>query len=245
MEYRYLWRPRTIEHTPSFIVTFALILTAVIALLNNVLHLTPAKVREHVVTTGVALAGLGGLIWLLTEHTHLLSASPRTMIVMMLTLAAGAIVIGVLRYKPTLAGFLHDSRIAAMNAREFVVHTALRIPAVSALAEEVLFRGVVWALLASIGGTWFALVGSSVAFGLWHVVVSGHQARRMETPMARWIAGSVAATFAAGVAFGLLRLITGGVWAPAAAHATINIVGSIGARVAARSTMRGGLATAS
>ena len=215
--------------------TVAFVLTAAIALLNNVLHLTPAKVREHVVTAGVALAGLVGLVWLVEHHTHLLSGSPRTLIVAIATAGIGAIVTAALRYRPQLAGFFHDSRIAAMNAREFVAHTVLRIPVVSALAEEVLFRGVVWALLASIGGTPFALIGSSVAFGLWHVVVSAHQAKRLDTPMARWIAGSVVATFAAGMGFGLIRLLTGSVWAPAVVHATINLVGSIGARVASRS----------
>jgi uncharacterized protein len=222
----------------------ALVITAVIALLNNVLHLTPAKVREHVVTSGVAIAGLVGLIWIVEHHVHVLFGSPKTIIVGGSIILAGIAVGTALRIKPRLARFFHDSRIAAMNAREFVLHTVLRIPAVSALAEEVLFRGVVWVLLASIGGTTFALVGPSVAFAMWHVVVSAHQAHRLETPAARWIAGSVAATFGAGLAFGMLRLVTGGVWAPVILHATINVVGSVGARVAGRTVYERGFASA-
>jgi membrane protease YdiL (CAAX protease family) len=211
----------------------ALAFAVLISAWNNILHLVPGRLREACATTGVGAAGASGLAWLLVHHPNVLSRSAVTLLVIGLAAAAGMLAIGLLRRWPRWTSVLEDSRIAAMSAREFVLHTVLRIPAVSALAEEILFRGVVWALLVAVGGAPVALIGTSAAFALWHVVVSAHQARRRGTPLARWVAGSLAATFAAGIGFGLLRLVTQSVWAPAAVHATINIVASVAARLAA------------
>ena len=69
----------------------------------------------------------------------------------------------------------------------------------------------------------------ALAFGLWHTGPSIAALRRLEEPPARLAAAAaktVAATALAGIGFGALRVLSGGLAAPIGAHLGINLVGS-------------------
>ena len=78
-----------------------------------------------------------------------------------------------------------------------------------AVSEEVALRGALYSVLARRGGTGAAIVVSSVAFALMHVPLYGWQAAPLD--------------LAAGLVLGGLRFLTGGVLAPAVAHAVTDI----------------------
>ncbi len=94
----------------------------------------------------------------------------------------------------------------------------LDVPLGTVLLEELAFRGVVLALLVRELGTPWAVVVSSVLFGLWHIL--GAWDTRSGIP------GTVAATTGAGIAFAVLRVGTGSLLPPAALHWALNGLGT-------------------
>jgi membrane protease YdiL (CAAX protease family) len=204
-------------------------LVAAVAGWNNALHLTPARWRDAVVSAGVAVAGVAGAVWLfsaLDPHGGLAAA-------WIWTATAAGISVSVVtlahHWKP-LAKAVSDRRIGEMSNGAFIAHTILRIPLLTAFTEEILFRGVIWALLQAVGGWQLAWVGSSVAFALGHVVVAMQQARREGYPTVRWIITTLVMMMTAGVLLGWLRMQTGGVWASVGVHASVNAIFALGAR---------------
>lgn len=96
----------------------------------------------------------------------------------------------------------------------------VRIPLGTALAEEVLFRGVLFGAWTTVRSTGVAVLVTSAAFGLWHigptVVTLGE-----DVTVAK-VAGAVAFTFVLGVILARGRVRTGGIWGPAIAHTAAN-----------------------
>ena len=114
----------------------------------------------------------------------------------------------------------------------------MRVPLGTALLEEIAFRGVLFALVAS-AGTPAAAMASSVAFGLWHIMPSLNMlaANRPDAPRRTQItfaAGTVMVTTLAGLGFVLLRVETGNLGAPLALHATLNSLATLAASRAGR-----------
>ena len=118
----------------------------------------------------------------------------------------------------------------------------VRIPLETALAEEVIFRGVLLGLGLRSRSRIGAVVSSSIWFGLWHVYptlgslgrgggggVVGDQPHHVGGATA----GVVAATAGAGVLFAVLRLRSGSVAAPVIAHAALNMAAFAGVRLTA------------
>lgn len=109
------------------------------------------------------------------------------------------------------------------------------IPVGTVLLEEVAFRGVLWGLLRSARGTAVATIGSSVLFGLWHVLPSlslssdnvaigdtvgkGHSGEMIS------VLGTVAFTGLSGVIFCELRRRSGSLLASAGLHWATNALG--------------------
>jgi len=77
----------------------------------------------------------------------------------------------------------------------------------SAAIEELLFRGVILRLLAEWSGTWIALGGSAVLFGVVHAF----------NPGATWFS-TLAIALEAGVLLGAAFIVTRSLWAPIALH---------------------------
>lgn len=196
---------------------------------NNLLHLFPARWRDHAVHAGVAVAGTVGSIWLFTRF-DVARGLDMAWVWTLLAVAIATAVVGVAHVSPPVGRMLCDRRICEMSTAGFFTHTFLRIPLLTAVAEEVLFRGVVWYLFARLGDSTTAWIGSSIAFALAHVVVALQQARREGYPLVRWIASTLASTGVAGLILGALRLLTGGIWASVGVHAAVNMILAFGAR---------------
>lgn len=140
---------------------------------------------------------------------------------------------------PTAREAFVDDR-GRVDARELAWRVLFRVPAGTALLEEVAFRGALPGLLEARRG-WThrrAVVVSSALFGVWHVLpslrfgdantaVSHRLGARSGTATA--VLGSVAATFAAGLVFSWLRDRSGSVVAPIVTHAALNGAGHVAA----------------
>ena len=131
---------------------------------------------------------------------------------------------------------LRDVRLARLSAGELWFWVLVRIPLATALFEEVAFRGV---LLGMLGESPGGVALSSVVFGLWHVGPAWVRSAA-NRPDGNWtarfpeIAGTIAATTAAGVLLALLRLHTGSVVAPVLVHLSVNVAATLAGRRASR-----------
>jgi membrane protease YdiL (CAAX protease family) len=116
------------------------------------------------------------------------------------------------------------------------------IPLGTVVAEELAFRGVLWAMLARRHGEWVATAVSSVLFGLWHVLpaLGGGAANELATGAlgggtagtAARVAGTVLLTTAGGVVFCWLRVRSGSLLAPVLLHWALNACGVLAVQLA-------------
>jgi membrane protease YdiL (CAAX protease family) len=134
-----------------------------------------------------------------------------------------------------------DRRVANLRGPELAFYVLVRIPIGTAVTEEVLFRGVLFAVwrsdvgLSSFGAALFA----SLAFGLWHVSptiigirINDPQASRHKLWAA--VAGAVLLTTVAGLGLTWWRLRTGGLVAPIVLHGGINSMSALAGVMAGR-----------
>jgi hypothetical protein len=137
---------------------------------------------------------------------------------------------------PRTRRLLTDEKITGTTPTEAVFETLVRIPLETALAEEMIFRGVLLALGLRSRSRGWAVVTSSTLFGLWHVVPTLAALRRgaNHRPYARATASTaalVATTALAGAGLAALRLRARSVVAPSIAHAALNMVAFAGIRI--------------
>lgn len=137
-------------------------------------------------------------------------------------------------------GVIADERVGGMRGGGLAWYVLVRIPIGTALVEETVFRGVLFAAWRVAGASdVVAAICASVAFGLWHIQPTVI-ALRMNTPLASRnnvraaVIGAVLLTTVAGVGLTSLRLWSGGLVAPIVLHAGINSVGALAAVAAAR-----------
>jgi membrane protease YdiL (CAAX protease family) len=91
----------------------------------------------------------------------------------------------------------------------------------SAIFEEVAFRGLLHAKLLRLMGAGPALLVNSGIFAAWHLVITWYNLRRSNLPRALFpllYCGALAALFAGGLLFGLLRQATGHLAGSIVAH---------------------------
>jgi membrane protease YdiL (CAAX protease family) len=145
---------------------------------------------------------------------------------------------------PRSRGLLHDARVEGLPPRVFAFQAGVRIPFETALAEEVLFRGVFDAWLRRDGASpvYATLVGAAV-FGLWHIppglasldrTAAGARVGATTAGRATAVLGTVASTAVAGIGFTIVRRRGHSVVASAIVHAAVNATGLAGAWLAAR-----------
>jgi membrane protease YdiL (CAAX protease family) len=154
------------------------------------------------------------------------------------TLVAAATGAGLL-FRPTRR-FYMDDRVIRHTHVEAAYQALIRIPFGTALAEEIIFRGAIHALLRRRFPAPVAVLTGSALFGLWHIIPT---LDRMETnpltkdtgPAHRTMstASVVALTSAFGLGFAFLRARSRSIVAPAMAHAAANSVGLAGGWAAA------------
>ncbi len=137
-------------------------------------------------------------------------------------------------FKRTRAAF-HDERMAELTGGRLAFQALLEVPLGTVLLEEIAFRAVLFSMLARRYGVVWAIVISSVLFGLWHVLpsIGTHE----QNPALGSMVGegrrgnllavglSVLTTTLAGVLFAGLRLISGSVIAPMGLHWATNGLG--------------------
>ncbi len=119
---------------------------------------------------------------------------------------------------PATRGWFDDDRVA-VSAPSMLWTVLVVIPIGTVVAEELVFRGVIFGLLSQRLRSTAVLGTSAVLFGLWHLapaITDGDQ----------WISlvGLVAGTTIAGLGFGWLRLTSSSLIAPIAAHLATNSV---------------------
>jgi uncharacterized protein len=156
-----------------------------------------------------------------------------------------AIVVGV--GLPVTRELFVDDRIVDATHREALFDVLVRIPLATAVAEELLFRGALFGLSARDRSLVAAGVGTSIAFGLWHVAPSlhAHDANTSHAELASRVGGApasvavtVAVTAGAGAVLAALRVRSKSVVAPIVAHAALNTVAFLAARWAGRRSVR-------
>ncbi|HVF53608.1 MAG TPA: CPBP family intramembrane glutamic endopeptidase [Actinomycetota bacterium] len=223
----------------------ALALSSLIVAYNNLVNRWgpfhgPAYVPLNVIFTGsivlLATARLGLSRTDLGLHGGLVDAG------IALTATAlfgvGALALARSRHAHRIA----DKRVTGLRRAQLAYYVLARIPIGTAVAEEVLFRGVLFAVWRDAGVSPLgAALCASFAFGLWHVSptilgvrINDPDPSTHKLQMA--VAGAVLATAIAGLALTWVRLRSGGLLAPVMLHGGINSVSALAAVVASRRT---------
>jgi membrane protease YdiL (CAAX protease family) len=145
-----------------------------------------------------------------------------------------AISVAVLRSAPVIIGRpISYEPLLDVTGDQLARHIALFLPLGAVLPEEVAFRGTILGALVRRGGARFAAVGSAVAFALWHATVGlvtvGETTLGPPSPLFVPAFGAVLVVlFVGGAIMAVLRLVTGALSAPIAAHWAFNAVILVG-----------------
>lgn len=189
-------------------------------------------------TAGAALVVVAGSIFGF-DRIGLGSVEPGVVVFWTLVTAVLVSIVGLImltskKLRPSLA----DPRLASMSPREALVQIFVRIPVMTALIEEAVFRGVLHSALMALYPPSVALwVGASL-FGVWHIGPGLHQAESADAGTAAGLIHTivtVVVTTVAGAGLVWLRMETGSIWAGVAVHATLNMTMALFARRAGRS----------
>lgn len=137
-------------------------------------------------------------------------------------------------FKRTRTAF-HDESIGVLSGGRMMFQALVEVPFGTVLLEEIAFRAVLFSMLARRYGLVWAIVVSSILFGLWHILpsIGTHE----QNPALGSVVGqgrrgnilavalSVLTTSLAGVLFVALRIIPGSVLAPMGFHWATNGLG--------------------
>lgn len=215
------------------ILTAAVVVLAAVAW-HNGRHLVPQPWQDRA-ATAATVVGAGVASWWLFRRIDPLQGIEAAWAWTLAAVVPAGLVAVVARLSRRVGTVVSDRRMAQMSRGRFAAHVGIRIPVLTAFAEEVVHRGVVWWALEGVGGTTLALWGSTAAFALGHVVVAHGQAvreGREGTATWTWVATTMVATGIAGLFLGWLRLRTGGIWAGVGVHAAVNMLLALGGRFA-------------
>lgn len=217
------------------ILTAAVVVLAAVAW-HNGRHLVPQPWQDRAATVATVVGAVLASWWLFRQ-IDLLEGIESVWAWTLAAVVPAGIVALLARLSRRVGTVVWDRRMAQMSRGTFAAHVGIRIPVLTAFAEEVVHRGVVWWALEGVGGTTLALWGSTATFALGHLVVARDQAVREGREGAAtwtWVATTVVATGLAGLFLGWLRLRTGGIWAGVGVHAAVNMVLAFGGRFARR-----------
>ncbi len=228
-----LWRPSLWRSTPESPQPAGIHLVAIAALVlyanvivNEVLD-PPWYVPFNLGLLGIALllARGGGATW--TSMGMRADRVRRGIVV------GGVIAVAIIAFfvvavaVPWTRDAFEDQRIIEGSIGLSLYHALFRVPLGTALYEEVLFRGIIFGMLARRASTLSAAVWSSLLFGIWHILPA---IDAIETnPIGDALGGSwepvvaaVVSTFIAGLGFVWLRLYAGSIVAPILVHIASN-----------------------
>lgn len=217
------------RHAAVRLVTFGGVLAVGLVVLG-MLALVVAPGSDAVGATSELLSAVGAyavVVGVLERRRHPLELLPRRWPGLPAGLALGAVlcavVVGVVA---ALGGYVVD----AVDWSRPGVGSVWTLGVVAGVAEEIIFRGVVFRLLEPALGTWGALALSAVVFGGMHLA----------NPRATW-AGAAAIAVEAGLGLGLLYALTRSLWVVIGVHAAWNVVQGVvfGIAVSGTPTVRG------
>ena len=136
---------------------------------------------------------------------------------------------------PTTRRFFRDERIVSANLKDAAYELLVRMPLVTAVGEELMFRAAFEGLLSRRHSATSAALLSAVAFALWHVlptldrvhsnpgVAETHQGSMARQALV--VAAVLGATGIASLGLSLVQRRTGSVVAPIILHYAINASG--------------------
>lgn len=223
-------------HTTLFVV-----LALVISVLVVVNLLTNLWAKQHYLLISlwasgvmIAVAWLAGISW--SDIGLSLSPAAQTKGLIWSAIVLAIVVVGyaVAAALPITRKGFADARTAQMGVGRFLYHAFLRIPVGTALMEEIAFRGVLLAAMIGVWGVPWGIAGSSLLFGVWHVLpaldfhASSSTTDRMgnsRKAQLLTVVGQVIGTGAAGVVFALLVVGSGSLLPAIALHASLNALG--------------------
>jgi uncharacterized protein len=220
------------------VTTFVVSVAIFLALFNNLTNWRPLPGWTYVplnVCVAVALVALSrvqGLAWEeLGFAREGLWPGLRTGGVVVAVIAAGLALALVL---PGAERLLADRRVAGLGGAGLVYTALLRIPLGTAVLEEIAFRGVLYGAWLRVASPTQAAVGSSVVFGLWHIVPMLELLRTNSLgggalKTSALVALGVVGTTAAGLIFVAMRVWTTGLVAPLLVHAATNSLATVAA----------------
>jgi membrane protease YdiL (CAAX protease family) len=138
---------------------------------------------------------------------------------------------------PFTRKFFLDERAGDQSGLELMRNALVVVPFGTVLLEEVAFRGTLFGMVAERDGTTTAVVVSSIAFGLWHILPSlvmhesnpglGDTLGDGLRGQVLAVVGTVIGTGLAGVLFCLLRIWSGSLLAPMSLHWALNGLGFV------------------
>lgn len=198
----------------ALIIAVVLFLVANAAALFVIKNLLPPMDRnlgslvKATINIGFALALYKFAIVRLGEHQHddlPLAGAPKGFTVgFLIGFGIFAAVVGI-------AALLDVYNVAGPgNTRDLVV-AFIGLGLVPAFMEELLFRGIMFRWIEELGGSWTALLLTSLLFGLSHIV----------NPNATWFS-SAAIAIEAGLLLGAAYMLTRNLWLPIGLHAGWN-----------------------
>lgn len=177
----------------------------------------------------LALARQAGLSW---DH---LGFGPGTawrgLVVGLAAAALVGLALAVAVQLPAADDLLRDEGVLADSSFDRWFVPSIRIPLGTAVFEEVLFRSVLLGALLVRTTTGRAVVVSSVAFGLWHVVPAWEGTSGGAAEVVGAIIGTVLVTTAFGAVLSAMRLWTRSTVAPILTHTATNSLAYVAALV--------------
>lgn len=227
---------RTVRFTPGVAVPVVVAILACVNVIDVEVPHTALALGPAAAAGLVALARLAGLSWNdlgLGAGTWRRGATWAAA-----EIGAVAVVFAVGAALPQTRNAFRDSRYHLGWGGALLTAFVL-IPVGTVLLEEVAFRGVLWGLLRRARGTATATIGSSVLFGLWHVLPSlslstdnaaiGDAVGKGQSAQVISVLGTVLFTGLSGVLFCELRRRSGSLLAPAGLHWATNALGVLAA----------------
>ena len=223
----------------------AIAITLAAVLYNNLVNLLPQNVHDVLyVPLNLVVGAVFGLVawrWLCLGRAGLGLGHHALLPGLRWGTGAGLAIVAPLYVAllvPAGQGLLDDARAQELGPLALAYAAAVRIPLGTALFEEWVFRGVLYAAWWKAAGSRAAWAIPSAAFGLWHVTPS-LEALAANRPDASaglvflFVTGSVLATALGGVLFAALRVRTGGIVAPVVAHGLLNSLALVASYLAA------------
>ncbi len=222
---------------------FALLLSIVVVAYNNLINRWPPFHGTAYVPVNLAFGGANAVVTAAAlgvsrNELGLQGDVGDTALPLMLVVLFALITLGIARSRH--GHRIADARVEGMHGGALAFYVLARIPLGTAVTEEVVFRGVLFAAWREAGtSSTAAALYASLAFGLWHVAPTIIGVR-MNDPEAgshtlqAAVAAAVVLTTIAGLVLTWLRLRSGGVLAPIVLHAGVNSVGALAAVTARR-----------